>query len=189
MSKALRIRWRVKAPGHIRKKLAELARAMPEAFAAGLYQEGYALDALANSNGFVPVDTGRMRATHYVSPPIRAGKKLRVEVGYGTDYAIYVHERREAKHTVGRAGWLLLALAQRAGGFYGRLAARTRQNFEQGLSVDALEGGAPSSPRDPGPRPSRRRLKAQKAAARRRTKRALLKLARETAKTHREGES
>jgi hypothetical protein len=166
--KAVKLRWRMKAPGEIQRTLREVARRYADAFAAALYQEGLALDALANSNDYIPVDTGRLRATHYVAPPVITGKRIRVEVGYGVEYAIYVHERRELRHPVGRAQWLLAAFAVRASGFFGRLAARTLQNAKKGVGVKALQGRAPARPGDPGPSPSKRAEAKKKATAKKR---------------------
>jgi hypothetical protein len=53
-----------------------------------------------------PVDTGRLRASATVTPVQKKEDKYFVEVGYGTDYAIYVHERTELHHTVGKAKYL-----------------------------------------------------------------------------------
>jgi len=53
-----------------------------------------------------PVDTGRLRASATITPVQKKEDKYFVEVGYGTDYAIYVHERTELHHTVGKAKYL-----------------------------------------------------------------------------------
>lgn len=53
-----------------------------------------------------PVDTGRLRASAIVTPVQKEGNEYYCEVGYGTEYAIYVHERTELKHKVGKAKYL-----------------------------------------------------------------------------------
>ena len=53
-----------------------------------------------------PVDTGRLRASATVTPVKKENEKYFVEVGYGTDYAIYVHERTELHHNIGKAKYL-----------------------------------------------------------------------------------
>jgi hypothetical protein len=143
----LRATFKVKASAEVHRKLKALEKEFPEAFAAALYQEGLAADALANSEEYIPVDTGRMRGSHYVAPPTLNGNgRAKVELGYGTDYAIMVHERPELHHAVGRAFWLRDALKERAQGFFGRLATRTKRNQAAGVGVRAIPATAPTGP-------------------------------------------
>jgi hypothetical protein len=131
-------------------RLVELMEAARGSVDAALYQEGLAVDALAVSK--IPVDTGRLRATHYVSPPTDEGPlRSVVEVGFGTDYAVFVHEDTAARHVTGEAKFLEKALAQRASGFTERLARRAKKLFEAGVSVAAIDGSTPTSPQDVGP--------------------------------------
>jgi hypothetical protein len=84
------------------------------------------LRALAKARGrLVPVDTGNLRATGHVQPPVIAGRGVSVELGYGgtagpnmrlpaperletgqVGYAVHVHENLTAHHTVGQAKYL-----------------------------------------------------------------------------------
>jgi hypothetical protein len=147
----LRASFKFKATAQVHAKLAALEKEFPEAFAAALYQEGLAVDALANSEDYTPVDTGRMRDSHYVAPPtLKPNGRVRVELGYGTDYAVYVHERPELHHAVGRAFWLRDALTARATGFPGRLATRTKRHVAAGTGVAAIPATAPKKPGDGG---------------------------------------
>lgn len=120
----------------VEKSLQRILGRYPEAVAAALYQEGLALDAEAAKR--MPVDTGRMRASRYTAPPEQTSSGPVVEVGVGVEYAIYVHERTEARHPVGEAKFLENALRERASGFAARLAARIKQNAERGVGVTAL---------------------------------------------------
>ncbi len=71
--------------------LAALVRDLGDAIPAALYQEAH--DIMRESKRQVPVDTGRLRATGYVTPPQKDERgEDYVELGYGTDYALYVHE-------------------------------------------------------------------------------------------------
>jgi hypothetical protein len=131
-------------------RLVELMENARGSVDAALYQEGLAVDALAVSK--IPVDTGRLRATHYVSPPTDEGPlRSVVEVGFGTDYAVYVHEDTAARHVTGEAKFLEKAMNQRASGFTERLARRAKKLFEAGVSVVAIDGSTPTSPQDVGP--------------------------------------
>lgn len=117
---------------------------MRGAAAAALYQEGLALD--AESVKRTPVDTGRLRATHYVSPPVDAGKSMYVEIGNGTDYAVYVHEMTELRHVTGEAQFLQNAMNARSAGMLDRLAKRTRANLRAGVTSAVLSGSVPTAP-------------------------------------------
>jgi len=64
-----------------------------------------------------PVDTGRLRASATVTPVKEEGDTFYVEVGYGTDYAIYVHERTELRHKVGKAKFLEDPLKENANNY------------------------------------------------------------------------
>jgi hypothetical protein len=117
---------------------------MRGAAAAALYQEGLAVD--AESVKRTPVDTGRLRATHYVSPPTTSGESIVVEIGNGTDYAVYVHEMTENRHVTGEAKFLQNALNVRAAGMLDRLGKRTRANLRAGVTSAVLSGSVPAAP-------------------------------------------
>ena len=60
------------------------------ALAAAIYQEASAI--MGESVKEVPVDTGRLKNTHYVSLPYNKVGGVAVEMGYGTKYAWKQHE-------------------------------------------------------------------------------------------------
>jgi hypothetical protein len=101
-----------------------------EAVADALHAEALAIEAA--SVPLVPVDTGRLRSTHYVSPPERGSDTPRAEVGYGTDYAVYVHERTEIHHETGQAKFLEQPLQQARSGYAERIARRVQARLEKG---------------------------------------------------------
>ncbi len=52
---------------------------------------------------------GTLRASGYVAKPVREGRKISVELGYGgaaSDYAVVQHERLDYRHTTGQAKYL-----------------------------------------------------------------------------------
>lgn len=129
--------------------IATLRQTIPRmrgAAAAALYQEALAVD--AESVKRTPVDTGRLRATHYVAPPTYTadGERIVVELGNGTDYAIYVHERTELRHTTGEAKFLQNALNARSAGMLERLAKRTARNLRSGVTSAVLDPAVPTAP-------------------------------------------
>ena len=110
------------------KKLNDYAFLYPEKVAQALWAEGLAIQ--AESITLVPVDTGRLRASAYTKPPQRGGGAASVAVGYGTDYALAVHERMDVHHPVGQSKYLSTAVDRRAAGFSERLAERVRTAVE-----------------------------------------------------------
>lgn len=138
-----------KGTKEVLRELRRLRSKFPGAFAASLYQEGLAVDALAVRR--VPVETGRLRGTHYVSPPEAKGRHgVEVEAGFATEYGVYVHENRSARHVVGTAFYLLSALAERAPGFFARLARRVEANARAKVSFGGALAGVPPAPEDLG---------------------------------------
>lgn len=150
-----RITLDVKGTKELRQAIRDFQVKAEGAFAAALYDEALQLDRKAQGSRFCPVDTGRMRATHYVSPPMKTGRMIVTEIGYGVAYAVYVHERDDLKHPVGTDHWLKKALEERAQGMLGRLATKTERALSKGWGVEAIPATAPTKPQDPGPRPKK----------------------------------
>lgn len=79
-----------------------------------------------------PVDTGNLRASIHVEPPVRDGRQLYVTIvagGIPASYAIPVHEDLEAFHRVGEAKFLERPLLEAAPHIPARIAARLRFGF------------------------------------------------------------
>lgn len=68
-----------------------------------VYAQAIALDQLINRNSMVPVDTGQLRASHYVTLPVVTDAGITSEIGYGAEYADEVHERGNGKGFKGKA--------------------------------------------------------------------------------------
>lgn len=114
-----------------------------DAFAAAIYAEAMKADARGLDEDMAPWDTGRMKQSHYVAPPTVSGSTVTCELGYGVDYAIYVHERTELRHPHGQAKWLKRVLDEIARGFTERIAAGMERALASGLSIRALPAQAP----------------------------------------------
>lgn len=125
------------------EKLRKLEKTYPKATAAAVYQEGLAIDALSAQE--VPVDTGRLRSTHYVAPPEDEDNPV-CEVGYGTDYAQAVHDREELSHVVGKANYLRDPMNKRRRGWVQRMIGRIQKNAKRGIGVQAIPATAPKTP-------------------------------------------
>ena len=117
--------------------------------ASGLYAEGQKV--LADSLPLVPVDTGTLRASGYVTEPKREGDQVTIEIGFGgpaakinpvsgessDSYAIFVHENLEAHHPVGQAKFLEQPLNQALQGMPERLGAFMRGRGESASAAAA----------------------------------------------------
>lgn len=124
----------------LRRRMASAAVAQRHAFGAALYREG--LRILAQSLRLVPVDTGRLRATGYVSPPTSkmfVGQV--VEVGYGTQYAPRQHEDVSLRHTVGQSKFLQQPAEQAQAGLAARVAADTARLAARGAAFGVRGAG------------------------------------------------
>lgn len=86
----------VKATEEIIESLSEFTEQFPQAVADALWSECQII--MNQSKEQCPVDTGRLRASGEVSEPVVEPGKVEVSLGYGTDYAIYVHEDLEKYH-------------------------------------------------------------------------------------------
>ena len=144
------------------QKLQQLDDQGTAAISSALYEEGFALD--AEMVGRIPVDTGRLRSTHYVAPPTQDGDGIYVEVGVGTDYAVAVHERTEARHVVGEAKFLERALAARSAGMGARLAALIWKHLEAGTKTTPIKANPPARPKNTKARDSAKRYQPKNRA-------------------------
>lgn len=124
------------------KALKEVAKEAEEATNAAIYEEG--LDIAKESVKIVPVDTGRLRSTHYVAPPDHDGV---VEVGYGTDYALAVHERVEVFHEVGQPLFLKTIVDRAQRGYVDRIATRAEKNMRNGVGIKSVPRTSPTKPK------------------------------------------
>lgn len=89
-----------------------------QAAKAGLYRVGQQIMTDSKSR-YVPVDTGVLRASGYVEPPVVSGSLISVTLGYGgaaQAYATVQHEDLSFHHTVGQAKYLEIPARLHMGG-------------------------------------------------------------------------
>lgn len=136
----------------IERELKRLARAYPDVLAAAMYAEGWSIQAQAVRN--TPVEFGVLRSSAYTSPPTKDGKGgFVVEVGFGTDYAVYQHESEGLKHPRGgRAKYLQAAVADASSGFIERIRKRTLDFAERGVTAKAVSGDGSKPATKPRPK-------------------------------------
>lgn len=121
------------------------ARILPAASAA-LYQK--AVQIMTASDSLVPVDTGRLRASHYVELPRFSGTVVALKMGYGARYALAVHERVFANHEHGQAKFLELAFYEKGARLADWLRLQILQNLKRGVGMPSA--ALPTAPLDEG---------------------------------------
>lgn len=139
-----RVRVNVRGVERTLQKLMRKGKAFKKAMAAALYTEALALD--AEMVPLIPVATGRLRGSHYVTKPRGPIDNPRVEVGVGTNYGIYVHENLEAQHPVGQAKFLEQPYKARRSGYVKRVANATENYARMGIGMESIPATAPESP-------------------------------------------
>lgn len=128
----------------IGRKFGKYGRAVADAIPGALFREANRI--MTDSKKLVPVDTGALRSTGHVEEPVRKGRKVSVEIGYGgpagsggsvepgkgrsgnpapghVGYAVLVHEDMTAGHVVGQAKYLETPIKQRKPTMMKRIAA------------------------------------------------------------------
>jgi hypothetical protein len=110
-------------------------QAYRKALAGALYAEALAVDAKATENA--PVDTGRLRQSHYVKPPEGTDDPA-VRLGFGVTYALPVHENHPDK-----AQFLQRPVDEARMGFSQRLARRVSDYRKRKLGPDDIPKTAP----------------------------------------------
>jgi hypothetical protein len=84
---------------------------------------------MADAKELTPVDTGNLRASGHVRPPVLDGGQVTVTMGFGgaaAPYALYVHEDLRTFHNVGQAKYLEQPFNAHARVFVDRLLDRMR---------------------------------------------------------------
>ena len=127
------------------KALAKTKRRYKNALGASIYVE--ALDIIGKSLLQTPVDTGRLRQSHFVERPSAIRGNPTVRLGYGTNYARIVHERTDLAHKVGNAKFLKRPLDAASSGYVKRVGDRAKRFFEEGKGIGSIPAGAPKEPK------------------------------------------
>lgn len=125
------------------RQIAAAARSGAPALGGELYRQAE-LIMTASKTDYVPVDTGALRASGYVTRPTITETRASVEMGFGgpaAPYAVIVHEDLTKRHPVGQAKFLELPLRARLAGMPAVLAMRVnnaiRQAFQRLQKVQA----------------------------------------------------
>jgi len=103
-----------------------------EAFASAMLQEQEQI--ISDAKRLTPVDTGVLRASGTVLPPVITGTQVEVQAGFGgaaSAYAVPVHERMGVHHPTGQAKFLEQPFLERAATLPAKLAAKVAAAFER----------------------------------------------------------
>lgn len=141
------------------KQLDVTVSRVEQAAAATVYAQTLALVDLINRNYMVPVKSGRLRASTYVTLPDWSMGNPTSELGYAVPYADEVHERGaggkgykvgEKNARKGRPQWLLRARYLWSMSYYARFQASFQKYIVAGIRPEYLTGLVPVLPIDPG---------------------------------------
>lgn len=97
-------------------KLTEMGVKGNQIAATAIFQQAEAIMAESKAR-FVPVDTGVLRASGFVSPPRITSEGIEIQMGYGgaaEAYAVEQHENLTYRHTVGGPKYLERPLMEAA---------------------------------------------------------------------------
>lgn len=116
----------MKGIAEMRKRLRGIVEKYPDRVAMALKTE--AEIEMTEMKRRTPVDKGILRASGRVHDPERGwGRKISVEMSFGTDYAIFVHENLEAFHPVGQAKFMESVINESRQFMASRVAARLKE--------------------------------------------------------------
>ena len=131
-------------------KMQAFAKRMPAAVGGAFYREAQRVMRAAIPK--TPVEHSRLRGTAYVSPPM--GDEQTVELGFGTAYAVPVHENTDpdVNWTAPGTGpkFLEKAIDETDSGRLDRIAKDAWKLLERGRGFGSGGNEIPTRPRDEG---------------------------------------
>ena len=127
------VRFKIEGLSKLRRALAEKQVDAERAVAAGMFVLGNEI--MTTSKRRVPVDTGTLRGSGYVTQPEKRGRELTVELDYGGPAKAYAEKQHELpfKHPEGgQRFYLKSALDEATAGAGVRVARLAARKFERG---------------------------------------------------------
>jgi hypothetical protein len=121
----------------LKAALAALGAQAPRVLASAFLQEAEVV--MEKAKELTPVDSGNLKSTGRVIPPVLEGDTLTVTLTFGgpaangeeVHYAVYVHENLTARHPVGEAKFLERPVLEWADVAEARLAAHVGKAIEE----------------------------------------------------------
>ncbi len=139
----MKIRVTITGIQRTQRELEGFLKRCPQAVGIGLYHLGERV--MNASQRLVPVQTGELRDSAYVTAPDVSRSRVQVELGYGAEHAVEIHEDTSASHTTGQAKFLETAILQRARGAIYQVVKRAERAIARGERWQA--GRYPTTPR------------------------------------------
>lgn len=134
---------RIEGATELAGKLRVAAHAGPQALVGEFYMQASRI-LTASQRDYVPVDTGPLRASGFVDPPVATGRGASVTLGYGgpaAPYAVIVHEDLTKRHKVGQAKYLSIPFLAAVQGMRSvlnlRIGDAIRQAFQRLGKIEA----------------------------------------------------
>ena len=124
------IRLKMQGPKELMKALREVGPRAEVALKSALVTE--AEKVMARAKRFTPVDTGALRASGHVQPPVATPGRIEITLGFGgpaARYAVYAHEIEDYYHEFGQAKFLEQPVNEAAAGLTSRLTREVRRSI------------------------------------------------------------
>jgi len=128
----------------VRTGLQQVAKDFPDAWMGACYLLG--TEVATRAMRYVPVDTGHLRESRFVTKPSFTGTAFELTVGFGEPYAIFVHERK-ARHVVGDWKYLQRASDEVAATAEAFLDVHTARLASRGMGIDDVPAEHPTEGR------------------------------------------
>lgn len=112
--------FKITGTRQVQKRLEDAMRRAPAGVSAGLLKIAEAVmdEAVAR----VPVQTGALRDSAYISTPVARAGQVGVELGFGTDHAVSNHEATDRAPVTGEPKFLEKAIILQARGSLYKIA-------------------------------------------------------------------
>ncbi len=111
-------------------KIRKLAKQYPKAFHAALFS--VSVDIMNATIPRTPIDQGDLRASAFVSEPIKTGNGAAIVLGFGAEHAIFVHEKLGVNHPIGEAKFLERTFREMAPSLAKKIADETAAQVKAG---------------------------------------------------------
>lgn len=123
----MKVKMQIIGIKQLTKKLQDNGKSKGKGMRKGLYRAGLMLQRA--SQKLVPIDTSNLKNSASTRMEGQ-GLSSSVIIGYGTEYAIFVHENLEAQHKVGQAKYLEQPLRE--------MKSELQAEIKAGLREDGL---------------------------------------------------
>lgn len=147
MSLAEPVKVKVIGASRVKRAIERAGPAGEDAMRGALYKLGSWI--MRNSKLIVPVDTNRLRGTGFVTLPT-GRRTFSLLVGYGTEYALTVHEGNFRHRPPTRNKYLQVPFEQAEPNARGWLAGWTWELLQAGMGIKDQPREFPTRPEDKG---------------------------------------